>query len=91
MQTGYLSIEIRFDRPGLLRLVLSDRCPAIPEGRADGLQRVHYIARFDDGEAALMHAHQLLRRQLVDVDSGVQADTLARVKAIDGVLNARAL
>jgi D-3-phosphoglycerate dehydrogenase len=28
---------------------------------------------------------------LVDVDSGVQADTLARVTAIDGVLNARAL
>jgi hypothetical protein len=86
MQLGYLSIETHSDRPGLLRMALSARCPAVPERRADGPLRVRYIARFNDGEAALMHVHQLLRGRLVDVDSGIyRGDLVTAVTAIESL------
>ena len=81
MQLGYLSIETHSEQPDLLRLALSSRCPAIPEGLEEAPRRVRYIARFNDGEAALMHAHQLLRRRLVDVDAGLYRSDLATVVA----------
>jgi hypothetical protein len=86
LQTGYLSIEIRSDQPELLRLVLSKCCPAVPDRGADGPQGLRYIARFNDGEAALMHAHQILRKRLVDVDSGqYRVDLVSAVAAVESL------
>jgi len=84
LQTGYLSIETSSDRPELLRLVLSDRCPTVSE--TEGPDSVRYIARFNDGEAALMHTHQLLRRRLVDVGAGLyRVDLVSAVAAIESL------
>jgi hypothetical protein len=67
-------------------MALSAQCPAVPEGRTDGPLRVRYIARFNDGEAAMMHVHQLLRRRLVDVDSGIyRGDLVTAVAAIESL------
>jgi len=86
MQLGYLSIETNSEHKDLLRLAVSDRCPAIPEGVNDTPLKLRYIARFNDGEAALMHAHQLLRRQLVDVDAGLyRSDLATAVAAVESV------
>ena len=68
MRSAYLSIETHTERPGLIRMGLSEWRPAIPDATQQGPRRVHYIARFNDGEAALMHAHQQLRKRLVDVN-----------------------
>lgn len=70
MQVGYLAVETHHDRPGLVRLFVSARA-IDPEPTVHATRRVRYVARFNDSEAALMHAHELLRRRLVDVDAGL--------------------
>ncbi len=86
MQLGYLSIETRADRPGLIRIALSTQCPAVPEDRTDGPLRVRYIARVNDREAAMMHVHQLLRGRLVDLDSRIyRGDLVTAVAAIESL------
>lgn len=86
MQSGYLSIETHTGRPGLIRMGLNEWRPAVPEVTARGPRKVHYIARFNDGEAALMHAHQLLRGRLVDVDTRLyRCDPVTAMAAIESI------
>jgi hypothetical protein len=68
MHHGFLAIETHRERPGMVRLVLTERSPA-PEGAATGEPRIRYVAGFSDGDAAQMHAHEFLKRRLVDPDS----------------------
>ena len=66
MQPGYLYLETHTEHPGLVRLVLAESPPATEPVRHSS-HRVRYLARFSDGAAALMHAHELLRHELVDL------------------------
>jgi hypothetical protein len=64
---GYLAVETHRNRPGLVRIVLTRELPA--EQPDDAETRLRYAARFNDGDAALMHTHEILKRRLLDPDS----------------------
>jgi hypothetical protein len=68
MHSAYLAVETHPARPGMVRLFLAPHQPE-PESCGPDGRRLRYVARFNDGDAALMHAHDLLRRRLVDVDA----------------------
>ena len=67
MDHGYLAVETHRNRPGLVRIVLTRELPA--EQPDDAETRLRYAARFNDGDAALMHTHEILKRRLLDPDS----------------------
>ncbi|MBK1731395.1 hypothetical protein [Thiococcus pfennigii] len=88
MQTGYLLIETRRDRPGQVRLDTARLPPPHPAplGPTGGGPRLHYVARFTDIEAAPMHAHEALRRHLLDGDARVyRTDPLTAVAAVETI------
>jgi hypothetical protein len=68
MQSAYLAIETHPARPGMVRLVLAPHQPD-PDSTGQAGRRLRYVARFNDGDAAMMHTHELLRRRLVDLDA----------------------
>lgn len=68
MKNGYLSIETHRDRPATVRLFSSSE-PPDPEAGVQAAQRIRYIARFNDREAALMHVHEALKRRLIDPET----------------------
>lgn len=86
MEHGYLAVETHRDRPGLVRLIVTSELPAPVEGR-DSATRLRYAARFNDSSAALMHAHELLKRRLVDCDSHLyrvhQAQAIGAIESLD--------
>ena len=88
MRRGYLLIETRADRPGLVRVfgteTETEPAPTFPQ-RAD-LPRLRYCAYFHDLDAALMHIHEPLRRRLVDIDQ-----RLYRVDPLDAVAAAQSV
>ena len=68
MQAGYLTVETHAGHSGLSRLNLSSELPdPVPTG--DAQPRIRYIAHFNDSDAALMHAHEILKRRLIDLDA----------------------
>lgn len=69
MQPAYLAVETNPAHPGMIRLVLAPRQPDPAADAAEAAPRLRYVARFNDGDAALMHTHELLRRRLVDIDA----------------------
>jgi hypothetical protein len=80
VHSGYLAIETHRDRPGIVRLVLNSASPD-PTPAADGEPRIRYVARFNDGDAALMHIHEILKRRLVDLDAHLYRASLERAIA----------
>jgi len=66
VHSGYLYVETHDTHPGLVRLGMSERAP---DPHEPGMRHVRHITRFNDVETAMMHAHELLRRQLQDLDS----------------------
>ena len=68
MQTGYLTVETHAGHSGLSRVNLYSALPD-PEPTGDTQPRIRYIAHFNDGDAALMHAHEILKRRLVDLEA----------------------
>lgn len=86
MHSGYLFVETHGGRPGLVRIAVAKRPPAIDDGPATAQRRIRYLARFNDGDAALMHVHTLLRRCLVDVDN-----RLYRVDLVSAIAAAQSL
>ncbi|MCB1786940.1 MAG: hypothetical protein KDJ33_11850 [Gammaproteobacteria bacterium] len=82
---GFLAIETHERHAGLVRLAISDRAPQTGP-TADPTQRTRYVARFDDSDAALMHAHERMKRRLVDADSHLYRVPLERaVAAIESI------
>ena len=85
MEPGYISVQTHPGHPAQVRLLLADRQPAT-DASPDGA-RVRYIARFGDGDAALMHAHEFLHRRLQDLDAHLYhtdlAHAVAAVRSID--------
>lgn len=85
MQPGVLYLETHATHPGLVRMALADVPPPTDAG-TDAAPRVRYAARFADGDAALMHAHELLRRRLVDLDARLYRTSLpAAIAAVESL------
>ncbi len=85
MQSGVLYLETHAAHPSLVRVALADALPPTDAG-PDAAVRVRYAARFADGDAALMHTHELLRRRLVDIDARLYRTSLpAAIAAIESL------
>jgi len=80
VHSGYLTIETHRDRPGVVRLVLNSESPD-PAPATHGERRIRYVARFNDGDAALMHIHEILKRRLLDLDAHLYRASLERAIA----------
>ena len=68
MQPGYLTVETHAGHAGLSRLKLRGEQPA-PDPTGHEQPRIRYVAQFNDGDAALMHTHEILKRRLLDPDT----------------------
>ena len=82
MQQGYVYIETNDERSGVIRLALTADPPLLPTDEQPPTRRICYVAGFNDGDAALMHAHQLLRHALLDVDAGLYRTSAAEAIAV---------
>jgi hypothetical protein len=81
LHTGYLAVETHAEHPVLVHLVNSEREPDRRQSRFGG--RIRYVAKFRDIEAAGMHAHEFLRRSLVDVNNRLyRVDVSTAIAAI---------
>jgi hypothetical protein len=69
VESGYLGVEVNGQRPGLVRIVVSEYLPTRSDSTTGDGPRLRYAARFNDTDAALMHTHELLKRRLVDLDA----------------------
>lgn len=67
MAVGYLFIKTHPDEPLIVRVLISSARPGTSEDLGRGI--VRYVARFDDVDAGQMHAHNILGRTLIDLDS----------------------
>jgi len=81
MHSGYLTIETDPSYPGTVRLRGMD---AMPANHPTSLK---YASRFTDLDAALMHFHRALRRQVVDLEQRVyrtpESNAIAVAEAIE--------
>jgi signal transduction histidine kinase len=68
VQSGYIAIETHNERPGIIRLFTCAEAPD-PQPTRHSAQRLRYIARFNDREAAFMHTHEILKRRLIDLEA----------------------
>ena len=88
MRQGYLSLETHPEHPDQVRIIASERRPDPANSREPGphAPRVRCVVRFEDLDAAAMHAHTALRRRLVDIDSHrYRIDPVAAVAALDSI------
>jgi hypothetical protein len=90
MRQGYLLIETHQGFPERVRLLTADRPPGTTLDTAPaGLSvtpQIRYAARFSDLDAALMHAHTALRRQLIDIDAHLyRIDPVRAVAAVEAI------
>ena len=86
MEQGYLYIERSPSHPGLLRLLA--RTSSLPPTAAgsDADPATVYVARFNDIEAARLHAFSALRRRLLDVDSGLfRVDVAEAIAVVESI------
>jgi hypothetical protein len=65
---------------------LSARAPAAIDPLSAVGRRIRYVARFEDGDAARMHVHQLLRRRLLDANARLyRADLTLAIAAAESL------
>jgi len=84
MHPGYLLTETSATHPGLARLFLAERVPPAPAAGAD--TELRHAAQFNDIDMARMHAHEMLRRRLVDIDAGLyRATALEAIAAVESI------
>lgn len=87
-RAGYLIIETRSDRPGLVRLYAASAPPSsLTAGSPDPLgAETAYVASFQSCHIALMHAQTALGRRLVDIDAGLyRVDPVMAVAAVEAI------
>jgi hypothetical protein len=87
MEGGYLFVETSPGQPGFVRIRKTHQAPPLPGGKQPGDSMVRFAAYFEDLEAARMHAHTRLRRNLADVEAGLYRttvkDAVAAVESVD--------
>lgn len=76
MRSGYLLIENDPALPGVIQVRGVEEKPAVLQ------DRLTYIARFADLDAALMHFHSGLARRLIDVDKRLYRVSKGQAEAI---------
>jgi hypothetical protein len=87
-RSGYLLVETRADRPGLVRIRTTREPPAPATDRSDdpSVPQMRFAAFFEAVQIAGMHAHTALQRRLIDVDAGLyRVEPLTAVAAIDAI------
>ncbi len=87
-RAGYLVIETRSDRPGLVRLYSAPAPPpSLTGGSPDPYGALtRYVASFPSCHIALMHAQTALGRRLVDIDSGLyRVDPVTAVAVVEAI------
>ena len=86
MKPGYLSVQTHDGHLGWSRLVVSSHQPD-PAPTAGSPSHIRYIAWFSDSETAFMHAHESLRRRLIDPDTHLYKipleHAIAAIESID--------
>ncbi|MBK1723684.1 hypothetical protein [Thiocystis violacea] len=88
MPAGYLVIETRADRAGVVRILASDSPPEPLPRPADtpDTPEVRFVVRFGNLHVARMHAHTALRRHTLDAEAGLyRVDLVTAVAAIDAI------
>lgn len=88
MKPGYLAVQTHDAHDGWSRLVVTEHRPGTEQGAAIP-SHIRYIAWFGDSEAALMHAHEQLRRRLIDPDSHLYRVGFEQAIAAVGSINLR--
>ena len=84
MRSGYLLLETSASHPGLVRVFITAALPPLPGPAADPALR--HAVRCADIDLVRMHAHELLRRRLVDIDAGLyRAGPLEAVAAVESI------
>jgi hypothetical protein len=82
MDRGHLIVETSDAHPGWVRIYTSETPPPMPVGSDPGsAPRPRLVAYFNDLSAARMHAHELLRRRLVDAEAGLYRATAVEAAA----------
>lgn len=69
MKTGFLTLTTHTEHPGLVRAQIHDQPPELkplPDG-----SEIRYVARFRDGEAALMHVQNAMHAYLEDLENRI--------------------
>jgi hypothetical protein len=83
MESGYLTVEKHPEHEGIIRIGAYRDAPHPPDAAAGG--HTCYVAEYTDLDAALMHAHEKLRRALVDINHHLYrtncAEAIAAVKS----------
>jgi hypothetical protein len=79
MKTGFLTLTTHPDHPGLVRAQVRDELPEVST-QQDGSE-IRYIARFSDGEAALMHVQNSMHAYLEVLESRIYRRSLGQMIA----------
>jgi hypothetical protein len=80
MQPGYLLLEVLPDQAGLVLLSAQAKAPQLDH------PDLRFVARFDDIDAAFMHLHECLRRQLQTLEPRTyRVDLLEAMAAADAI------
>lgn len=85
---GYLIVETRADRPGLVRVFSAPQKPSLSDDTtADASRpRIRYAAFFPALHVARMHAQTALRRSMVDAEAGLyRTDPVTAAAAVDSI------
>ncbi|WP_296807392.1 hypothetical protein [Thiocapsa sp.] len=85
---GYLVVETRADRPGLVRVFSTPQNPTPSDFEATDPSRplIRYVAFFPALHVARMHAQTALRRGMVDAEAGLyRTDPVTAVAAVDAI------
>ncbi|RKT46158.1 hypothetical protein [Thiocapsa rosea] len=85
---GYLIVETRDDRPGLVRVFSSPQNPTTSDvvGTDSAGPRLRYAAFFPALHVARMHAQTALRRSMVDAEAGLyRTDPVTAAAAVDAI------
>ena len=79
MRAGFIHLETNPEYPDRVRLIVTDHLPDITAHEKGG--DIRFIARFNDVGGARMHAHEKLKRKLIDIDAGLYRVSLAEAMA----------
>jgi hypothetical protein len=82
---GYVLLESNAEHPGLIRVANVETRPD-PEPVNHHASRIHCVIAFDDGDAAVLHFHEALKRRLVDPDTRLyRAPVEQGIAALDAI------
>jgi hypothetical protein len=79
MKTGFLTLITHPEHPELVRAQIRDELPELKSQQDGG--EVRYVARFRDGEAALMHVQNVMHSHLENLENRIYRRPLEQMIA----------